>query len=143
MSRGPGSRRQHVRFCVVEGWTEVRNARGKPVRHHLTFELPLPSGSVLRTRISRPANAETYGPSLWSAILADQLCVTETEFWDCVDRGSPPVREPPAPPVPASAIPAGLAYQLVHTVGLSEDEVGAMSRDEAVARMSAFWSAPS
>lgn len=143
MSSGPASRRQHVRFCQVEGWTEVRNARGKPVRRHNTFELPLPSGRILRTRISRPANAQTYGPALWSAILDAQLCVTETEFWACIDTGTLPVREVPAAQVPASAIPAGLAHQLIHTVGLSDAEVATMSRDEAIARMSAFWSQPS
>lgn len=143
MKAGPASRRQHVRFCEVEGWEEVRNARGKPVRHHLTYELPLPSGKILRTRVSRPANAETYGRSLWSAILDVQLCITETEFWDCVDNSVLPVREAAATQPPAGAIPAGLAYQLIHAVGLSDTEVAGMSREEAIARMNAFWSASS
>jgi hypothetical protein len=140
VTAGPASRREHVRFCEVEGWAEVRNARGKAVRHHLTFELLLPSGNVLRTRISRPANAETYGPSLWSAILSTQLCVTENEFWACVDKGLVPPREGPVTTVPATAIPAGLAYQLIHAAGLSDAEVAAMTRDEAIARMNAYWS---
>ncbi len=142
MSGRPASRRQHARFCEREGWTEVRSARGKPVRHHLTLELPLPGGRILRTRISRPANAEAYGPALWTAILTEQLCVSEAEFWDCLDNRVLPVREAAAADVPADAIPAGLAYQLIHTVGLSERAVAAMSRDEAIARMNEHWSRP-
>ena len=108
----------------------------------MTFELALPSGRVLRTRVSRPANAETYGPALWSTILGSQLCVTEAQFWRCVDEGQVPIRET-AVSVPASALPAGLAYQLIHTVGLSDAEVAALSREEAIARLSDFWSRPS
>lgn len=141
MTSGPASRRQHVRFCEIEGWSEVRNARGKPVRH-LTFELPLPSGKILRTRVSRPANTEVYGSSLWSTILDAQLCVTEAAFWVCLDKRTLPEREAPAAQVPAAAIPAGLAYQLIHTVGLTDAEVASMSRVEAIARMNAFWSSP-
>lgn len=113
------------------------------MRHHITFELPLPSGRILRTRISRPANTETYGPSLWSTILAAHLGVAETAFWACLDNGTLPVREAAPAKVPVDAIPAGLAYQLIHTVGLSDAEVAAMSRDEAIARMNAYWSQPS
>ena len=143
MTSGPASRRQHVRFCQIERWAEVRNARGKPVRHHLTFELPLPSGKILRTRISRPANTEVYGSSLWSTILEAQLCVTESAFWVCLDKGTLPTREAPPAQVPAGAIPAGLAYQLIHAVGLTDAEVASMSRVEAIARMNSFWSLPS
>ena len=96
MTSRPGSRREHVRCCEVEGWATVRNARGKPVRRHITFELAVPNGNVLRTRISRPANSERYGPRLWSVILSEQLDVTEEQFWDCIDRGVPPARTGPS-----------------------------------------------
>lgn len=139
---GPASRRQHVRFCQVEGWQEVRNARGKPVRHHLTYELGTPSGDILRTRISRPANAETYGPRLWSAISTEQLHVTEDEFWECVNNSVRPAREATTQ-ARDTALPAALAYQLVHTLGLSEHQVAALSRDDAIGLMQAHWSKPS
>lgn len=136
----PASRRQHHRFCEVEGWTEVSNARGKSVGHHLTVELELHDGRILRTRISRLANNDTYGPSLWSAILRDQLDVTADQFWDCVKSGRLPPR-PVAPGAPPTAgLPADLAYQLVHTLGLSEQEVAGMTREDAIARMTAHWS---
>ncbi|MDQ3643313.1 MAG: cytotoxic translational repressor of toxin-antitoxin stability system [Actinomycetota bacterium] len=119
----------------------MRNARGKPVRHHMTFELPRGSGAILRTRISRPANKETYGPRLWSAILNDQLCVSEEQFWDCVSNGVVPVREEAPEPKP-SAIPASLAYQLIHVVGLPQDQVAGLGRDEAIAIMAEHWAQP-
>jgi len=86
----PGSRRDHDRFCKVEQWAEVRNARGKKVGHHVTYELELPDDSILRTRVSRPANNTTYGASLWNLILTEQLCVSEQEFWECVSNQNPP-----------------------------------------------------
>lgn len=140
--RGAASRRQHQKFCDVEGWTEVRNARGGTVRHHLTYELPLASGDILRTRISRPANRDRYGPNLWSAILRDQLQVTEAEFWQCVDKGIKPPRPGAAEELSGRAIPAGLAYQLIHSVGLNEHEVSSMTLEEAVALITAYWAAP-
>ena len=139
---GPASRREHKRFCDIEGWETVRNARGRPVAHHLTYELALPDGRILRTRISRPANSETYGASLWSAILRDQLDVTEDAFWDCVDRRVLPPR-PGRTVTPAPAgLPASLVHQLKTTLGLSDDEIAALSKREAITRMTAVWSQP-
>lgn len=139
---GAASRRQHKKFCDIEGWAEVTNARGGKVRHHLIYELSLADGQILRTRISRPANNDTYGPSLWSAILRDQLAVTEDEFWQCVGQGSKPPRPGGSPAPPAQSLPAGLAHQLISTLGLSEQAVAALSRDEAIALMTEHWSTP-
>lgn len=140
MTGRAASRREHQKFCETEGWTEVRNARGKPTRHHVTYELALPDGHVLRTRISRPANADTYGPGMWSHILDEQLCISEDEFWACVGDQDLPDRGSGYDPVPQNALPAGLAYQLVHTLGLSGAEVAATTFDEAVQRMQEHWS---
>lgn len=136
---GAAARRHHEKFCRIEGWVEPRNTRNKKVGHHLTFELTLPDGGVLRTRISRPANNETYGPALWSHILRDQLCVTETEFWSCVDQGIAPGRSRPASP-PTNALPADLVYQLLHTVGFTEEYVATLDRDTAIKLMNEHWS---
>ena len=142
MSPNPGSRRNHNRFCQVEGWTEVRNARGQKVRHHITYELELPDGTVLRTRISRPANNETYGPNLWSTILEHQLCVTEDEFWSCVSKKVLPDRGSGGLQPPANALPAQLVFQLIHDAKVPEDQVATMTLDQAVEVMTAFWSQP-
>ena len=142
MSGGPGSRRDHDRFCRTEGWARVRNARGGQVGHHLTYELTLPDGRILRTRISRPPNTETYGRGLWKHILSDQLEVTEAEFWACVDEHELPDRAPATGEVPASALPAGLALQLIRTAGIPEAEVATMSLQRALEVMNQFWSQP-
>ncbi len=139
---GQASRREHKQFCDIEGWDTVLDARGKKLRHHITYELALSDGRVLRTRISRPANNDTYGPRLWTAILRDQLDATEAAFWDCVEHHVLPPR-PGSDAAPAAAgLPASLVHQLKTTLGLSDADVAALSKDEAVARMSAYWSQP-
>ncbi len=140
MSR-PASRRQHQKFCESEGWELVRNTQGQAVRHHITYTLPLADGRILRTRISRPANNETYGPTLWSAILGPhQLDVTEDESWACVEHATRPIRPGLPPTVPAEALPADLVYQLLHKVKLTEREVAGLTRQQAIDRMTEFWS---
>jgi hypothetical protein len=138
----PGSRADHYRFCRIEGWEEVRNSRGQAVRHHITLALELADGRILRTRISRPANNTTYGPNLWSTILKDQLAVTGDEFWACVDTKQLPDRGSAGPPVPTRALPAQLVFQLLHEVGLPEEQVAHMTLEEATAVLVAHWSKP-
>jgi hypothetical protein len=139
---GPASRREHKQFCDIEGWDTVLNARGKKVRHHITYELALSDGRVLRTRISRPANNDIYGPSLWTAILRDQLDTTEAAFWDCVERHVLPPRPRSDAPLAAAGLPASLVHQLKTALGLSDADVARLSKDEAVALMSAHWARP-
>lgn len=141
MTGSPGSRRDHSRFCLNEGWAEVRNTRGKKVRHHLTYELALPNGRILRTRISHPVNSERYGPSLWAHILADQLEVTESEFWACVTDGTLPDRGATIE-IPVNALPVQLAHQLVHDAGIPETEVAKMDLARAIEVMNEYWSRP-
>ena len=139
MKRRAATRREHLRFCELEGWRTVSNARNSPTGHHITFELPLDDGRILRTRISRPANAKSYGASLWSHILRDQLCVTQSEFWKCVDDGHLPPRSTRVQEPPAAALPAGLAHQLVHVLHLSSTEISRLSLEEATELMNRHW----
>jgi hypothetical protein len=141
MTLRAASRREHQRFCEIEGWDEVLNSRGKPTQHHITYELLLGDGSILRTRISHPANTEAYGKNLWSHILDDQLHVTEAEFWECVDNKNPPDRTP-VTARPDSTLPAQLAYQLVHTLNLTSEAVAALTLEEAVKLMAEYWHNP-
>lgn len=143
MTDRAASRREHQRFCEIEGWTEVLNARGKPTQHHITYELPLGDGRIFRTRISRPADTDTYGKSLWSHILDDQLQVTEEEFWECVDNKNPPDRTPATQKTDVVVLPASLAYQLVHTLQLTSEEIAELTLEEAVQRMTEYWAQPS
>lgn len=142
MSGSPGSRGDHNRFCEIEGWDEVRNARGKAVGHHITYELSLPDGTTLRTRVSRPANNETYGPNLWSTILEHQLCVSETEFWACVNGRKLPERGTTDPEQPSNALPAQLVFQLLHDARVPEDQVATMNMAQAMEVMTQYWSQP-
>lgn len=140
MSR-PGTRRDHDRFCRREGWSEVRDARGGAVGHHTTYELSVPDGRVPRTRVSRSANHQTYGPSLWRTILREQLEVTEDGFWECVDNHRAPDRGQETTAVPAAALPAELVHQLLRA-GVPAEEIAAMTLAEAGAAMVEHWSRP-
>jgi hypothetical protein len=131
------TRKDHEAFCQVEEWRQVRDARGRAGTHHVTYELDLVDGRILRTRISHPVDRGDYGPSLWKHILRDQLDDDEPQFWACVRDGVKPDRGTPAPP--ANALPADLVYLLISRVGLDESEVAAMGKDDAVARLQRFW----
>jgi hypothetical protein len=131
------TRQDHDKFCGVEGWIPVRDARGRAGTHRVTYDLHLPDGRVLRTRISHPPDRTTYGPSLWSHVLRDKLVVSEEEFWACVRDGIKPDRG--VPEAPPEALPAELVHLLITRVGLPEPEVAAMSKAEAVERLSRYW----
>lgn len=132
-----GGRDDHEKFCLTEQWELVVNARGKPVRHHATYRLILPDGRILRTRISRPVDRTTYSGSIWNHILQDQLLVSDDEFWACVEDGVLPARSAPAEP--ASALPLTLVWQLIHTVGLDENVVAGMTKEQAVQAINDYW----
>ena len=119
----------------VGGWS--RSATGKRNTHQETYELELPDGSVLRTRVSRPPDRTTYGDSLWGHVLRDQLKVSAEEFWRCVQDGTPPDRG--GWPASAASIPADLLYLLKHRVGLPEARLSKMTRQEAIERMQQYW----
>lgn len=130
MSRFPApTRKHHEKFCIVEGWTRVTDARGRAVSHHATFTFATPQGDVLRTRISHPIGRETYAPSMWAHILRDQLRVLAQEFWACVLKGDLPDRG--APRVPDAALPLLLVARLVRERGLSREEISKLSVEEA------------
>ncbi len=137
MSWPQPTRQDHERFCLTEGWRRARDARGRNGTHHVTHELDLPDGRILRTRVSHPVDRSGYGGSLWAHILRDQLQVTEKEFWDCAKNGVTPDRGVPHPP--QQALPAEVVQLLITRVRLDEDEVRAMSRGEAIARLQCFW----
>ncbi|WP_084957207.1 cytotoxic translational repressor of toxin-antitoxin stability system [Thermoactinospora rubra] len=137
MSWPAATREDHERFCKTEGWVRVRDARGRTGTHHVTYELRLPDGRILRTRISHPPDRTTYGPRLWSHILRDQLDVTEEQFWRCVKEGVTPPRG--VPPIPPDALPADLVHLLITRVGLREEEIAKMTKEEAVARLQRYW----
>ncbi len=135
------TRRDHMAFCETEGWTKVRDGRGRASGHHaVTCEIHLHDGRILRTRISHPPDASTYGANIWSHILRDQLDVDEETFWACARDGVKPMRREEQ--APAVALPADLAHLLVTRLHLSSAEVALMSKEDAIARMQEFWIQP-
>ncbi|MEV4310880.1 cytotoxic translational repressor of toxin-antitoxin stability system [Actinocrispum sp. NPDC049592] len=119
----------HDRFCQAEGWTEVRGAGPR-----VTYELGLPDGRVLRTRISdRPA----YGPDLWQHILHDELEVDQKAFWSCVKDGEKPDRG--IPQARPDALPLDLVYLLIHRLGLPKSTIATLTRKEAITHLTTYW----
>lgn len=134
------TRSDHEAFCRTEGWEQVRDSQGRTGTHHVTYEFRLHDGRILRTRISHPPDRSTYGKSIWSHILRDQLDVSDAEFWACVqDKVKPDRGEPKAH---AQALPADLVHLLINRIGLSEAEIASMTRADAIARMQEYWSKP-
>lgn len=103
----------------------------------MTYELDLPDGRTLRTRVSHPPDRTTYGPNLFSHILRDQLDVSVEEFWNCVQEGERPDRG--ALGVPEDALPAEMVHLLLTRVGLTETQVAGLSKSEAAARLNEYW----
>lgn len=111
-------------------------ATGRRGSHHVNFELSLPDGRILYTRIGHPADRTDDGPGIFAHLLRDQLQVDAAEFWACVedrvlpDRGRPQQVE--------AAIPLGVVRTLIHEAHLPEAEVRSMTKAEAVARVAEF-----
>lgn len=137
MSWPAPTRADHQRFCTGEGWSEIRNARGGTGTHHVTYELALPDGRILRTRISHPPDRSTYGIDIWRYILRDQLCISEAEFWACVNDNVKPQRG--GIEAPKEAVPLEVVSLLIRRVRMPEAEVALLGRDEAIARLNQYW----
>lgn len=137
MSWPAPTRADHDNFCRIEGWARVRDATGRTGMHHITYELALPDGGILRTRVSHAPNRTSYGARMWAHILRDQLCVDEATFWAAVRDGIPPQRA--RPDRPADTLPAEVAALLMQRVGLTREQIVALSREEAIERLNRFW----
>ena len=135
--RRPGTRVDHQSFCVTEGWIERRRAAGKRGTHHVNYELAVPDGRILYTRISHPVDRTDYGPSIWGHILKDQLEVTAEEFRACVEDRTLPSRS--QMPEPREAIPLGVLRVLTQEAHIPEAEVRAMTKADAIQRLADFY----
>ena len=69
--------------------------------------------------------------------MRDQLEVSEAQFWACVRNDGVPDRG--VRPIPADALPAELVHLLTSRFGLSDSDVAAMDKTEAVARLNRYW----
>lgn len=105
------------------------------------LELERHDGRVLRTRISRPANRESYGPALWKLILTEQLSVTEEQFWACVKDRRLPDRGGDSGDLPSRQCRPSWSSRPLN-IGLPETQVAQMTLEEAVATMTEHRSRP-
>lgn len=131
------TRADHEKFCRIESWAPVRDATGRTGTHHVTYELALPDGRILRTRISHPPNRTAYGAGLWAHILRDQLDVDATTFWAAVRDRVKPSRGAAAQS--GESLPAELAFLLANRVGLTRAQIAAMTKAEAIERLNRYW----
>ncbi len=90
------------KFCENDGWDSKKRT------DHWRYTKRLPDGRTLRTKISF-GSGEIGDPSLFAAIVREQLLVSEAEFWRVVREGGParrvevPVIAPAAPPLLSAA----------------------------------------
>jgi hypothetical protein len=140
LSKHPApDRERHDDFCVIERWEIVHGSKGKPVQHHRTYELVIPSGDILRTRISKPVDRTTYSASMWSAILREQLKVTNDEFRACVQNKVLPDRGGAVAAPNPKALPLHLLNELIERVGMTPEDAIALTLEEALQRMNGYW----
>ena len=123
-------------YVERDGWTQEWNRarRRSMMGDHWRYSKEQPDGSTLRTKVSHSVRDE-IGPSLFGHILRDQLHVDETAFWAVVHgRTAPDMAAPAATPL----VPGWLVQRLIVTVGMSEDDVRALSAEDAAATWEAF-----
>jgi hypothetical protein len=112
-------------FLRHDDWTSDRTTG------HDFFEQTLPDGEILRTHASR-AGAKTMSPGRFKAILADQLKLSEAEFWDVLRTRTPAMRPSPAPEPAPRSLPAWLAEALEREAGLEGARIAELDEDGAL-----------
>lgn len=125
-----------LRFIEADtGWAPTR-ATG-----HTFFEKTLANGEVLSTHVSHALD-KSPGPGRFSQILKYQLKVSADEFWAVISESRPAHR--PAPPATATPKPlsVSLALQLQKQLGLSQQDLVGMTREEAVRLLQAHYAKP-
>ncbi|MGC2174980.1 MAG: hypothetical protein WA614_05925 [Acidimicrobiales bacterium] len=137
----PLAHSDHKKFVETEGWTKkgTASAEGK-TGNHFCYSLRLNTGEILYTRVSH-GSGSINDPSLVASILREQLHVSEQDFYRCVNDGVLPPR--PAPEnleVPPEGLDAKLVRNLITKVGLSQSDVAALSKAEAVEKWNQYLS---
>ncbi len=111
-------------FLKHDDWDEDR-----PTGHDF-FEKTLPDGEILRTHASR-SGSKTMSPGRFKAILADQLRLSEAEFWEVLRTRTPALRPSPEPEPAPRSLPLWLAQALEREVGLTRGQIAELDEIEA------------
>ncbi|MBI4492051.1 MAG: hypothetical protein HY690_04590 [Chloroflexi bacterium] len=122
-------------FLRVDGWESVRSTG------HSHYRKVLADGSVLRTHVSL-AGDRTMSPERFALILRAQLEVGYDDFWNVLRTGRPAPRPGAAVPEAPKAIPAWVVNALKHQLGKSDEEIAAMTPQEAERYIRERWSQP-
>jgi len=119
------------RFVDVEGWEDKDAKSNKSKGDHHRYVFTTPTGERLYTRISHGRD-EIQNPNLFVAILKDQLCIDEAQFWDAVDNGVKPKRPMLNASEERSGMDASLARNLIKKVGMSSKDLVGLSQEGGV-----------
>lgn len=131
------TRKAHDAFCTTGGFAWSETCAGEPARIASPTNLIFLIVRILRTRISNPPDRSTYGPGMWKHILRDQLQVDEPDFWLVLGTGSSPIAGYRSLRLPR-CLPNSRTL-LITRVGMTEAEVAAMGKDEAIDRLNKYW----
>ena len=118
-------------FFHADKWTPDRNTGDQQ------FEKTLPGERVLRSKRSMGKDDEAIGKDLFRWILRVQLEVSEKAFWKAIRTGNPVQRPSAELPELPPTLPPWLIAALKREVGLREEEVANLSREQADAKLSA------
>lgn len=108
------------KFCENDRWDPKKRT------DHWRYTKRLSDGRTLRTKVSF-GSGELGDPGLFTAILREQLQVTEEEFWRVVREGSP-ARRPDAPVAALTKPPLldAVTVLQLRKLGVSLDDIRAL-----------------
>jgi hypothetical protein len=121
-------------FLGLDGWTED----GRRSTDHDYFEKRLTTGETLVTRVSR-AGHKTMSAGRFKAILADQLRISETQFWEVLRSRRPTERPSPDPLGEPRSLPLWLVQQL-ERAGVPASRIATLDETAARARLDSLRS---
>jgi hypothetical protein len=124
-------------FCKADRWDPSRQTK------HDVYRKVLADGTALQTQTSRGKESDNIGAGLFHFILRVELQVSEAEFWEAIRTAEPASRPAhPAPPHVSPKPSAGLIFLLRKHVRVGDDEIGKLSKDEAVEMLNEYFSRP-
>ncbi len=118
-------------FFHADEWKQDRNTGDQH------FEKTLLGGRVLRSKRSLGKGSDAISNDLFKWILRVQLEVSEEAFWNAIRTGKPVQRPSSQLPEPTPTLPEWLVGALKREVGISEEDVAKLSREEAEAKLDA------